>query len=454
MLYQNGLFIFRRDLRIIDNISLNHLAKNCKNIYTIFIFTPEQITEKNPYKSNNAVQFMLECLTQLREDIEKRGGYLYTFYGENTKMTEYLIKQLKIDCIAYNKDITPYATQRDAQIQKLCEENKCAIESHNDYYLNPPATIFNSSGEAYKKFTPYYNAAIKIKPSSPARDISIPFKRAASDLKHQMPIAQAFAKFVIPNENINSRGGRPEALKYLKAVKTNQKNYGNTRNIVSIATTELSAYIKFGCISIREAYKGFAGNKDLIRQLIWRDFYANILFTFPYVLTGPMKEKYKNIKWHNNPKNFDAWKQGKTGFPIVDAGMRQLNTTGYMHNRCRLIVASFLIKTLLINWQEGEQYFATKLVDYDPASNNLNWQWVASTAVDSQPYFRIFNPWLQQKEYDKECQYIKKWIPELRDVPAKDIHKWYEKYTSYTDIYTAPICDYAKQKDLALGLYK
>jgi deoxyribodipyrimidine photo-lyase len=202
-------------------------------------------------------------------------------------------------------------------------------------------------------------------------------------------------------------------------------------------------------------YKAFKSNHDLIRQLIWRDFYMNILFSFPYVLGKPMKPSYAKIKWHHNAGWLKAWSSGLTGFPVVDAGMRQLNTTGYMHNRARLIVASFLTKTLLIDWREGEEYFAKKLTDYDPASNNGNWQWIASSGADSQPYFRIFNPWLQGAELDPHANYIKKWVPELKDVSPKDIHTWYETWKDNKQIkYPKPICDYQVQKEKALAMFR
>jgi len=196
-------------------------------------------------------------------------------------------------------------------------------------------------------------------------------------------------------------------------------------------------------------------NEAFIRQLFWREFYANILYSFPYVLGHSMKQKYNNISWHHNSNWFKKWCVGKTGFPIVDAGMIQLNTTGYMHNRARLIAASFLIKTLLIDWREGEKYFARKLVDYDPASNNGNYQWVAGTGADSQQYMRIFNPWLQAKEHDPECKYIKQWVLELKDIPIKDILNWDTECEKYKNIiYPKPICNYEEQKVKVLKMYK
>ena len=197
--------------------------------------------------------------------------------------------------------------------------------------------------------------------------------------------------------------------------------------------------MKYGNISVREAYhimKNKLGiESDLIKQLIWKDFYAQLLYHNPKVLGNALKPKYNDIQWENNPTYLKKWKDGKTGFPIVDAGMRELNKTGYMHNRARLITASFLIKTLLIDWQKGEKYFAQKLTDYDPASNNGNWQWVASTGADSQPYFRIFNPWSQSKTHDSDCEYIKKWIPELEGIPNKSIHQWDKDCEKYITKY-------------------
>jgi deoxyribodipyrimidine photo-lyase len=323
-----------------------------------------------------------------------------------------------------------------------------------DYYLHQPGTIVNGSGEPYQKFTPYYNTALKKKIESPAGPRKIHFKRSESHIPGKISLEQAFNKFTKENPDILVHGGRPEAIKTLKTAVRTQTHYPKTHNELDKQTTQLSAYIKFGCISIREAYKALHGKRDIIRQLIWRDFYANILYSFPHVLGHAMKQKYNKVHWHHNTNWFKAWCDGETGFPVVDAGMRQLNETGYMHNRARLIVASFLTKTLLIDWREGEEYFASKLTDYDPASNNGNWQWIASTGADSQPYFRIFNPWEQAKNFDPDCEYIKKWVPELADVPDKDILNWETEWNKFKDIkYCKPIVDYKKQKDLALKMF-
>lgn len=453
--FENGLFIFRRDFRIIDNNGLNYISELCKNVYTIFIFTPEQVGRENKYKSDNSVQFMIESLKNLYDNIKNKGGHLYTFYGENDKVISECIKTFNIELVVSNLDITPYSKMRDNKIKNVCEKMEILIDFTHDYYLHNPGTITSGSGKPYQKFTPYYLTASKIKVDEPIGYRKIPFKTNNAFIHHKITLDEAMNKFTTINNEILVKGGRDEAIKVLHRALKTQANYKNTHNIPSKKTTELSAYIKFGCISVREVYKLLKSKKEIIRQLYWRDFYANILYEFPHVLKGAMKPSYDKIKWENNPGWFKKWCDGKTGFPIVDAGMRQLNTTGYMHNRVRLITASFLIKTLLIDWRKGEKYFATKLTDYDPASNNLNWQWCASSAVDSQPYFRIFNPWLQTESYDADCNYIKLWIPELHDVPVKDILKWYEKCEDYKNIlYPCPIVDYNEQKDKVLSMYR
>ena len=453
MSFENGLFIFRRDLRIVDNNGLNLLNSKCKNIYTIFIFTPEQVGERNKYKSNNAVEFMIESLQDLAHEIQKMGGRLYTFYGENNAVIRECIQHLNIDVVCFNCDYSPYALERDVKIIQLCEKMKISVEFDHDYYLHEPGTILNGSGEPYQKFTPYYNSAMKkhITPPRPSRRIK--FTQKKIHIPNMILMENALRKFVPKvNSDILVHGGRSNAIKQMNHAVRNLAHYSPTRNILSKETSLLSAYIKFGCVSIREVFQKFRGKHDFIRQLIWRDFYANILLSFPQVLGHSLKKSYDKIHWHHNVGFLNRWKKGETGFPVVDAGMRQMNQTGYMHNRARLIVACFLVKTLLIDWREGERYFATKLTDYDPASNNGNWQWISGGGADSQPYFRIFNPWEQAKNYDPECEYIRKWIPELANVPNKDILHWDTEYIHYKE-YFEPMVNYSDQKKKILAMY-
>ena len=254
-------------------------------------------------------------------------------------------------------------------------------------------------------------------------------------------------------------GGRTEAV-YLMQEIEKQRKYSTTKDFLNIPTTRLSAYIKFGCVSIREVYylfvRIFKKSHPLVRQLIWRDFYYHLGFNFIQRFGKSFKPKFEKARWkRSDGKHLHSWKRGRTGYPLVDASMRQLNETGYMPNRGRLIVASFLVKNLNYSWRLGEKYFATKLVDYDPYVNQGNWQWVAGSGADSQPYIRIFNPWLQSKKYDRDCEYIKKWVPELQEVDNKVIHNWYKYYNrrEFDYIrYSKPIVDYVKTKKIAIQM--
>ena len=312
-----------------------------------------------------------------------------------------LSKKYKIKTIAYNKDYSPFAIKRDGIIEEWASEHGIRIITEEDYTLYPMGAIRNNKDEPYKVFTPFYkkSLAIKVKPVSGGGVLNV-IKHIKGFDKH---------RYYEPNDDIAVRGGRDKALERFKKIMT---DYAKTRDYPAMdKTTRLSAYIKFGCVSIREVYYNYKNVKELQRELLWREFYANILYYFPHVLGNAFKEQYDNVKWTNNKEWFKRWCQGKTGYAMVDAGMAQLNKTGWMHNRLRMITAMFLTKDLLIDWRWGEKYFATKLVDYDPASNNGGWQWSASTGTDSQPYFRIFNPDLQLKRYDKDYEYIRTWIP-------------------------------------------
>ena len=454
--FENGLFIFRRDLRIIDNNGLNLLNDKCKNIYTIFIFTPEQVGNGNKYKSDNSVQFMIESLQDLASQISNAGGRLYTFYGHNDSVVADCIKAWDINLVCFNLDITPYAKERDAKIIKLCEHMKCYVMYDYDYYLCEPGSVLNGSGNLYVKFTPYYDKAKKIKVEKPAGKRHLSLKKSDAHIPNKISLDEAMKKFV-GNENadILVHGGRENAIKQLRIAAKNIKHYEKSRDELSKPTSQLSAYIKFGNISVREVYYAFKSNHAFIRQLYWRDFYAGILYSFPRVLGHSLNPKYDKIKWHHNERWFDAWCKGITGIPIVDASQRQLLQTGWTHNRGRMISSSILIKILLIDWRKGEQFYAQHLVDYDVGSNNGGWQFSSGSGADSQPYFRYFNPYTQSKDHDKDCEYIKKWIPELRDVDNDIILNWDTAWEKNKDIkYPKPIVDYKEQREKSIKMYK
>lgn len=462
-----NIFIFHRDLRIIDNTTLIAQIRNEHSITPIFIFTPEQIEpKKNTYHSNNSVQFMIESLHELNNTITKYHGKMYFFHGHTIQILESI---KNINSIGYNIDYTPYARKRDETINKWCEEKKIKCYAYEDYGLYniiDGSTKNKKSNNAYLVYTPFKKFCLK---NLKVRDVDkfnkyhFKIEPKLNDNHYHINVKD-IDKYYYENNNINVRGGRSNGLKILSNIKK-WTDYNKGRDYLTYKTTFLSAHNHFTTISIRETYHKILSTlglkNNLINELHWREFYMNITYYFPHVLEGqikthnkPLKLKY-NITWHTNKKFYDLWCQGKTGFPIVDAAMTQLNTTGYMHNRCRMIVASFLCKDLLLDWREGERYFASKLVDYDAMSNSGGWGWASSTGADSQPYFRIFNPWLQQVKFDKECEYIKKWLPSLKDIPNNEIHKWYDSkiHNKYT-IYIKPIVNHDEQRPLALKLYK
>jgi deoxyribodipyrimidine photo-lyase len=455
--YQKSIFIFRRDLRLEDNNGLISALKESEDVVPIFIFTPEQLVN-NSYKSDNAVQFMMESLEELNNDLKKKGSRLFYFYGKPDEVVEKLIKKVDADAVFVNMDYTPYSVSRDKSIKRVCDKEDVDFVIVEDVLLNPVGSVKTSTGTIYLKFTPYFREAKKEKVDKPKNN------NYKNYISKRTKIVGEFRgnpdKFYENNDDIVVRGGRDNGLKILGSLQK-FKSYNSKRDILNWNTTRLSAYIKFGCISIREVYHKFksklGARNDLIKQLYWRDFYYNVGFYHPRVFKkkdGNLKEKYNKLKWKNNPSQLKKWKDARTGFPIVDACMREINETGFMHNRGRLIVGSFLVKILLIDWKLGEKYFSNKLVDIDLCVNNGNWGWVSGSGSDAQPYFRIFNPWLQGETYDKNCEYIKKWIPELKDVDAKHIHKWYDYYDEYDVDYPKPMVDYADQKKKVLKAYK
>jgi len=455
---KTGLFIFHRDFRIVDNVGLISASEQCEKLYTCFIFTPDQVGKANTFKSQNAVQFMIESLNDLKQDIRSSGGELMTFYGKQSDVIKMLSKALDINAVFFNKDYTPYATTRTDETVKLCESLKLDCQMFSDYYLFEPGTVLSGGKTAYKKYTPFYEAVVHKKVDAPTSKKIKNFTKTAKQMTNAITLEHAAKLFTKPNVDILVHGGRAAGLLRLKLVAKTQHKYDAKRDFFIENTTFLSAYLKFGCISVREAYQTFRHTSNgLTRELIWREFFAHVLYSYPEVVGKSYQPRYRHIRWQTSKAAFEKWKIGQTGFPIVDACMRQLNTTGYMHNRGRMTVASFLIKTLLHDWRLGEKYFAQRLTDYDVASNNGGWQGISGTGVDMKPYFRDMNPWIQQENFDKNCEFIKKWVPELADVDPKDIHKWADVWMDpkYKQVdYPKPMVDYTDQKAKMLQMYK
>lgn len=461
-----SIFIFRRDLRLHDNNGLMLALSKSDKVIPIFIFTPEQIS-KNLYKSNNCIQFMIESLQVLDQSLRKIGSRLFYFYGDVLSVLKTIIKTQKITGIYINKDFTPYSKQRDHDIENLCNQKNITFDSIDDSTLYPIGSIKTLQGKIYTKFTPFFNNAINVNVKKPIKNTRHNYFSKLNKIVGEIKPAKLH-NFYKENDNIVVRGGRLEALDILRNI-SKFKNYNEERNILSIPTTRLSAYNKFGCVSIREVYyaikKTLGIKNDLLKQLYWREFYYNIMNEYPHVINGKhknLKKSFNSVKWLHidNSSNeqhelFKKWCNGTTGFPIIDACMRELNTTGFMHNRGRLIVASFLIHNLYFSWVEGEKYFSTKLVDIDPSQNNGNWQWVSGAGVQTVPYNRlIFNPWRQSQTYDPECIYIKFWIPELKNVSPEHIHHWDIHYKEYPNIYIKPIINFDKTRLHSINKYR
>lgn len=459
-----NLFIHHKDMRTLDNTTLIDMCNNkIKNIIPIFILTPKQINKKiNKYFNNNFVQFMCESLLKLQNDYVKKNRDLLFFYGDTLKVLKEIHNKYKIDNIGFNVSYSPFGQKRDNRIITWAKKNKISIHQKEDEILHD---LLNNKtkkkdGLPYKVFTPFYKKLRNNRINLPDKKFSFTCLKKNPKIEVKYHIKKNILKsFYKEKGNLFFKSGRRAALEKLSKIEKSQKGYNVNRNYLSYRTTELSAYINLGTLSIREVYHycldKLGEENKIIDELYWRDFYINIMYFFPHVIGNSFTKKYDKLKWNNDMTLFRKWCNGETGFPIVDACMKQLNETGYMHNRGRMIVASFLTKDLLIDWRLGEKYFAKKLIDYSISSNNGGWQWSSSTGTDSQPYFRIFNPWSQSKKFDPNCTYIKKWLPELKNVASDAIHNWKRYNTEYSDIrYPKPIVDHSTQRKKTLKIFQ
>lgn len=446
------LFIFRRDLRAHDNTALIEAARSGSLILTCFIFDPVQI-ERHDYFSEKGFQYMLESLESLASSLRERGGLLHFFLGKPHEVIQMLSEQLDIRRLCVNRDYTPYAKSRDQMIELVCERRGIQFESYHDALLSEPGSVLTKAGLPFTVFTPFMKAAraqVVRKPQNFPDHIngyteSVGGSLSPAELEKLLP-ARSTLSFI--------KGGTPTAHGQLTRL-SKMTNYAEERNIPSLqATSGLSAAHKFGAISIRETYHAaldsLGSDTSLISELYWRDFFTHLAFHYPRVFGNAFQEKYNALRWENDEVKFRRWCEGTTGFPIVDAGMRQMNATGYMHNRVRMITASFLCKDLHIDWRWGEKYFAQKLIDYDPCVNNGSWQWSASTGADAAPYFRIFNPWSQQKKFDPEGDYIRQWVEELKGCDADTLHGLELPLMASPSGYPPPMVDHKSESTKTL----
>ena len=420
-MFKKSLFIFRRDLRLEDNIGLIQSLQNSTEVIPCFIYDENLV--KNLKDSKFRWNFLNESLTDLDKELKKKGTKLQIMEGKPEKIIEKIIKENKIESIFVNTDFTNYSQYRDEKIYQKCKKNKIAFHSTLDFLLHNPNEIKTNEGTPYTIYSFFYKKAKQI-------PIRKSIKNDKKNYSKEIISENKIKKSEIKNEEI--KGGRKEALKILKNL-DKFRNYDKIRDFPALnQTTLISAHNKFGTISIREIHSQIkevlGDNHTIMGEIYWREFFSHILFHFPHAQKTSFRQKFQKIPWSKSKESLERWRKGKTGFPIVDAGMRQLNETGFMHNRVRMIVASFLTKDLHIDWRLGEKYFAEKLIDYDPAVNSGNWQWAASTGCDSVPYFRIFNPWRQQERFDVNCDYIKKWIPELEKIESKIINNLWKEF--------------------------
>jgi deoxyribodipyrimidine photo-lyase len=423
-----NVFWFRRDLRLEDNAGLHHALNSGNPVLPIFIFDTE-ILYKLDNKTDSRVDFIHRALVEIDIELKQAKSSLLTLSGNPTDVWKKLVTEYDIEEVFTNHDDEPYAIKRDSDIKKILDEHGIKFSTYKDQVIFEKDEVVKPDGKPYTIYTPYSNTWRKKFEKNDiisyiTKDNFNNFLKLKSKIISLDEIGFKETEIEFPSKKI-----RKDII----------KNYENTRDTPSIdGTSKLSVHLRFGTVSPRMLVKEALKLNDVwLRELIWREFFMMILYHFPHSAVSSFRPEYDRIKWRNNETEFDAWCNGNTGFPIVDAGIRELNATGFMHNRVRMITASFLCKDLLIDWRWGERYFAEKLLDYELSSNVGNWQWAAGTGCDAAPYFRIFNPYTQQEKFDPDLKYVKKWVPEFDTLD-----------------YTQPIVDHKSARERTLKAYK
>lgn len=424
---QVTLFWFRRDFRLEDNRGLYHAHQEEYPVQPVFIFDTN-ILDELPTKDAR-VEFIHQEVERLNSELKEYGGSMDVRIGKPMEVWKKLVDDYDVQVVWANRDYEPYARDRDKEVFEFLKANGVEFKAQKDHVIFEKDEIVKDNGDPYVVYTPYSKLWKKTLTgghlgSYKSEEESNWYQRSTIKIPSLKELGFERTDIEFPLRNLNE-----------KVVDT----YDETRDIPAIkGTSRMSLHLRFGTVSIRDlAKRAKSLNEKYLNELIWRDFYQAILWHFPQVVDTNFNRKYDAVKWRNNEEEFEKWKKGKTGYPIVDAGMRELNETGFMHNRVRMIVASFLTKHLLIDWRWGEAYFAEKLLDYELASNNGGWQWAAGTGVDAQPYFRIFNPYSQTEKFDKDHKYINKWIPEID-----------------TQYYPDPIVEHKAARERCLAAFK
>jgi len=422
------IFWFRRDLRLDDNTGLFHALNSGKEVLPLFIFD-DAILSQLP-KDDARVTFIHQQLIKIQNQLQSIGKSLAIFHGKPIEIYQKLVAENDIKAVYTNHDYEPYARKRDLELFHLFKEHNIEFKTSKDQVIFEKSEVVKDDGTPYVVYTPFSN---KWKEN---------FKKIQLVNYNSEDYLNNIALHSYPFLSLNEIGFETASISISSFDVSNNliDNYEATRNFPALnKTSYLGIYLRFGVVSIRKMVSKAieSKNETFFKELIWREFFMQILWHFPHTTKASFRPKYDAIQWDNNEELFKKWCNGKTGYPFVDAGMRELNATGHMHNRVRMIVASFLCKHLLIDWRWGETYFATKLLDYEQASNVGNWQWAAGSGVDAAPYFRIFNPTEQIKKFDKDLLYIKKWIPELNSLS-----------------YPQPVVDHKTAREKCLIVYK
>lgn len=419
---------FRRDLRLHDQAALYHALRSGHPVVPVFIFDTNILDDLED-RADRRLQFIHDTLANIQEQLEQMGSTLHVFHGSPTAAFRHFTEVYPVAGVFANHDYEPYARQRDEAIGTQLREKNIPFKTFKDQVIFEKGEVLKDNGAPYTVFTPYsrkWKAAL-----APFYLSSYPTEKYFNHFHRQPAKALPALEDIgfVPTRHDFPSPDPEDAL---------LRHYDQTRDFPAIpGTSRLSVHLRFGTVSIREvARKAKQLNETFLNELIWREFYQVILWHFPDVVHTSFRKEYDNIQWRNNEREFRAWCEGQTGYPIVDAGMRELNETGFMHNRVRMVTASFLTKHLLIDWRWGEAYFAKKLLDYDLAANNGGWQWAAGSGCDAAPYFRVFNPTLQAQKFDKEGKYIRKWVPEIDGLT-----------------YVAPIVNHEMARKRALEVY-
>ncbi len=425
-----NIFWFRRDLRLDDNVGFYKALHGKFPVLPLFIFDSEILNELS--KDDARVTFIFEILQKMRNELQEKGSSIAIYHGKPIDVFKKVISEFEVQNVITNHDYEPYAKKRDEAIEKLLTEKEIGFYTFKDQVIFEKSEIVKDDGDPYIVYTPYMK---KWK------------EKFRKEYTEKIYYTNDFLKNLYQNSrlpklslgDIGFEKSKVEIPEY-DVTPTTIQEYEKRRNFpAEDATSHLGPHLRFGTVSIRKMIKKAIAEKNEVfwQELIWREFFMQILWHFPETVENAFKKKYDRIEWRNNEEEFQKWKEGKTGYPLVDAGMRQLNETGYMHNRVRMVVASFLCKHLLIDWRWGEAYFAEKLLDYELSSNVGNWQWAAGSGVDAAPYFRIFNPTTQIEKFDKDYKYIKKWVAEFE-----------------TDKYPKKIVDHKEARERCLQVYK